>query len=92
MRVSGDRCEIGIHTDERYRRQGFAALTAAAMVQYCLSDGMTHIGWHCHTHNQASAATAEKVGFEHVLDHPLWQVRFREVDSPLVNDGLTGSE
>ena len=86
--VSRDRCEIGIHTDERYRRQGLATLTAAATVDYCLANGVPHIGWHCHSHNRPSAATAEKIGFEHVLDHPLWRVWFNEVDPPLVNGNL----
>lgn len=87
--MSGDRCEVGIHTDGRYRRQGLATLTAAAAVDYCLANGMTHIGWHCHSHNRPSAATAEKIGFEHLLDHPLWRMWSNEVDPLLVNGNIS---
>jgi len=34
--VSGDACEIGIHTHQDYRRRGLATLTATATVDYCL--------------------------------------------------------
>ena len=90
--VCGDRCEIGIHTDERYRQRGLATLTAAATVDYCLSNGLTQIGWHCHTSNRPSAATAEKVGFEHILDHPLWLVRLGETAPPPANGDAPSSE
>jgi len=86
--VSGSRCEIGIHTDERYRRRGFATLTVAAAVDYCLANGLTHIGWHCWSSNFLSAATARKVGFEKVLDHHAFHVWFNEVDSLLVNGNI----
>ncbi|MBN1148028.1 MAG: GNAT family N-acetyltransferase [Anaerolineales bacterium] len=62
--VSGEACEIGIGTDQRYRRRGLAALTVAAMVEYCLSRGYIQIGWHCLENNIGSWKTAEKVGFE----------------------------
>jgi RimJ/RimL family protein N-acetyltransferase len=62
--VSGNACEIGIHTREDYRRQGFAALTVAAAVDYALSDGFRCVGWHCDEYNLPSIKTAEKVGFK----------------------------
>jgi GNAT superfamily N-acetyltransferase len=67
--VSGRRCEIGIHTDERYRRRGFATRTAGRAVAHCLEAGLTDIGWHCWRDNVASAATAEAVGFKRTLEH-----------------------
>jgi RimJ/RimL family protein N-acetyltransferase len=73
--VSGHRCEVGIHTDESYRRRGFAKRTAAAAVEHCLASGLTDIGWHCWSGNTASAATAMAVGFEEVLQHPGVHVR-----------------
>ena len=82
--VYGQRCEIGIHTDENYRRQGFAALTVAATVDFCLGNGMTKIGWHCWAPNLASAATARKAGFRHVLDHPVYHAWFNAFDNCLV--------
>ena len=62
--VSGNACEIGIHTREDYRRQGLAALTAAATVDYALSSGFRYVGWHCDEYNLPSMKTAEKVGFK----------------------------
>jgi len=62
--VSGDACEIGIHTRPDHRRRGLATLTAAATVDYCLSHGFTSVGWHCDEYNAGSRGVAEKVGFE----------------------------
>jgi RimJ/RimL family protein N-acetyltransferase len=62
--VSGNACEIGIHTHEDYRRQGLATLTAAAAVDYSLSNGFSQVGWHCDEYNLGSIGVAEKVGFK----------------------------
>jgi RimJ/RimL family protein N-acetyltransferase len=62
--VSGVRCEIGIHTDARFQKRGFASLTVSATVAQALSRGLTEIGWHCWEHNHASNKTAQKVGFQ----------------------------
>jgi len=62
--VSGNACEIGIHTREDYRRQGLATLTAAAAVDYALSNKFRYVGWHCDEYNLPSIKTAEKVGFK----------------------------
>jgi RimJ/RimL family protein N-acetyltransferase len=61
--VSGHACEIGIHTRQDYRRQGLATLTAAAAVDYALSSGFRHVGWHCDEYNLGSIGVAEKAGF-----------------------------
>jgi RimJ/RimL family protein N-acetyltransferase len=68
--VSGAACEVGIGTAEGYRRRGFAALTLAATVEYCLSQGLTRIGWHCLENNTGSWKTAEKIGFERTRRYP----------------------
>jgi len=62
--VSGDACEIGIHTHEDYRRQGLATLTAAAAVDHALSRDFQQVGWHCDEYNPGSIGVAEKVGFK----------------------------
>ncbi len=62
--ISGDACEVGIHTHENYRRQGLATITAAATVDYALSNGFQYVGWHCDEYNLPSIKTAEKVGFK----------------------------
>lgn len=62
--ISGNTCEIGIHTHEHYRRQGLATLTVTAAVDYALSNGFTQVGWHCDEYNVGSIGVAEKAGFK----------------------------
>ena len=62
--VSGEDCEIGIHTHEDHRGRGLATLTAAATVDYALSNGFKRVGWHCDEYNLGSIGVAEKVGFK----------------------------
>ena len=75
---SGRQCEVGIETVEGYRRRGFATLTASALIEYAIANGITTIGWHCWADNEASIATARKVGFEKTLDYPVYFARFDE--------------
>ena len=73
--VAGDRAEMGIHTDEAFRRRGLATLTAATAVRHCLDHGVTEIGWRCHRVNRASAATARRIGFGKAMDYFAYEVR-----------------
>jgi RimJ/RimL family protein N-acetyltransferase len=82
--VAGKAYEMGIHTDEDYRRRGLATLTVAAAVEYCLARGATEIGWHCWSSNVASAATARKVGFEQTIEHPVYHAWYNRFDNLLV--------
>lgn len=59
-----DRIEIGIHTDDKYKRKGYGSIAVAATVEACLSSGINTIGWHCVGKNTGSIKTAEKVGFK----------------------------
>lgn len=63
------RCEVGIATQEDYRRRGLATITASAVVEHALSKGVSSIGWHCDASNQPSIATALKVGFKKVCEY-----------------------
>jgi RimJ/RimL family protein N-acetyltransferase len=65
----GEQAEIGIQTDPAYRRQGFGAITVAATVAACLTQGIHTIGWHCVATNIGSRKVAEKVGFRHCVDY-----------------------
>jgi len=78
--ISGNACEIGIQTAEDYRRRGLATLTIAATVDYCLSHGLTTIGWHCHEDNPGSRGVAEKVGFVKERDYVHYLCIADEVD------------
>lgn len=76
--VSGNACEIGIHTRPDYRRRGLATLTVAATVDYCLSHGFASVGWHCDEDNLGSIGVAEKVGFEKERDYVHYFYMFDE--------------
>jgi RimJ/RimL family protein N-acetyltransferase len=78
----GQRCEVGIATLEPYQRRGLATAMASAFIAQAWAKGVRHIGWHCYAGNVASAATALKAGFEHVVDHPAYVAWFEEVDGP----------
>lgn len=65
----GDRCEIGIATDEAHRRQGLATLTAAHMIRQAAARGIRRVGWHCWLRNEPSNATARKLGFRLAAEH-----------------------
>jgi RimJ/RimL family protein N-acetyltransferase len=72
-------CEIGIQTRPAYRRQGLAAITAAAAVDYALNNGFTKVGWHCNEDNVGSYKTAERVGFFHERDYTHFYCMFSSV-------------
>jgi len=77
----GRACHVGLYTREGYRRRGFATLVAAATVEACLAQGIEWIGWHCWENNLASAATAERVGFELAVDRPVYNGCFNSFDN-----------
>ena len=56
-------CEIGIHTDNEYRKQGFATKTITAMLNLSYTNDYHTVGWHCASDNIASYKTAETCGF-----------------------------
>lgn len=86
--ISGQRCELGVYTDRRYRRRGLATAVVAATVDHCLANDLPEIGWHCWSQNLASAAVARRVGFEEVGQHRAVHVWMNPVDGHLVNGNL----
>jgi RimJ/RimL family protein N-acetyltransferase len=72
------RYELGIETIEAYQRQGIAAHLAEAVIKHAFARGATEIGWHCWATNTPSVATALKVGFEKVLDYPVYFCQYRQ--------------
>ncbi|RPJ43971.1 MAG: GNAT family N-acetyltransferase, partial [Chloroflexi bacterium] len=65
----GDRCEIGVVTDRRYRRQGLGSLVVSAAVDACLARGYREIGWQCLSSNAGSIAVALRTGFVKERDY-----------------------
>jgi GNAT superfamily N-acetyltransferase len=60
--VLAGRTELGVGTDEGYRRMGLARAAASAAVEACLARGITDIGWHCHSSNAGSIRIAGAIG------------------------------
>ncbi len=56
---------IGIHTDERYRKNGFGKIVVSAVVKDCFNKGYEKINWLCVDTNKGSIALAEKLGFKY---------------------------
>ncbi len=69
--VARGRVEIGIKTETAYRRRGFGLLTASAMVEACLTEGLEP-HWECFWDNTPSVKLAERLGFERVADTPIY--------------------
>ena len=69
--VSSTRVEIDVHTEEEYRRKGFAVITASALIEECLRQGKQP-NWECFWENEESTALALKLGFEQLADYPVY--------------------
>lgn len=54
---------IGIHTDERYRKNGLAKKVIAQMIKTIFAQGYDEIEWLCVDSNKGSIALAEHMGF-----------------------------
>jgi RimJ/RimL family protein N-acetyltransferase len=70
--VGANNIELGLATIPEYRNQGYATLTSAACVEYCVEHQIVP-HWHCFKSNTASIAVAEKVGFEKVMEYPVYR-------------------
>lgn len=72
--VSSNQIDIGIHTSEKYRRQGLAAIAARKMIEYAISVNK-HPVWDCNVSNTGSMLTAKKVGFDIIAEHSFFTYR-----------------
>jgi RimJ/RimL family protein N-acetyltransferase len=75
---SAGRCEVGIEVLKPYRRRGLGTAMTGALVEHALSEGVSHIGWHCYAGNAASRATARRAGFRRVQDYAVLLIRLQE--------------
>jgi RimJ/RimL family protein N-acetyltransferase len=71
--------DAGLFTLEAYRRRGLATVCTAAAVEHGLSHGLSAINWTCMADNAGSFRIAEKLGFEQLQDHLLYDLIFDEV-------------
>ena len=60
--VTSEFVDIGIETQEAFRRKGLAVCAAAAVMQAIIRQGKTPV-WACHAANTGSVKTAQKLGF-----------------------------
>lgn len=60
--VFGSRAELGVGSDEGFRRLGLARAAAAAAVAECLRRGIVDVAWHCHASNAGSIRIAAAIG------------------------------
>lgn len=60
---------IGIHTDERYRKNGFGKIVVSATIKDCFAKGYETIDWLCVDSNKSSSIIAEKLGFKYNNDY-----------------------
>jgi GNAT superfamily N-acetyltransferase len=74
--VGRGKCGIGIETGEEYKQLGCATAAASALVDYCLSRGITPY-WDSWEDNIPSIRTAQKVGFVKISD---FSVHFGSLD------------
>ena len=85
---SGDRCEVGIATDTRYRRRGLATAMTATLIAHAQARGISRIGWHCWASNRPSAATALRAGFTRRQDYPVYFAWFDPIANLAVNGNV----
>jgi hypothetical protein len=72
---TGSKCELGIATVEDQRKKGYATLVANTVINHASEHGINEIGWHCWKNNIPSIKTAMKLGFEHIRDYKIQNVR-----------------
>ena len=72
--VSSRQIDIGIETKESHRRKGLAVIVAQKMAEYVLSIGKEPV-WDCDAANAGSRATAERAGFEVVLQYAYYKAK-----------------
>jgi len=66
----GNRFEVGLETIEDHRWKGIATAMGKTLANKAKANGYEHLGWHCWTWNEASNATAIKLGLKLVAEYP----------------------
>jgi GNAT superfamily N-acetyltransferase len=70
---SDNQLEIGIETSEKYRGKGYAQNVCAALIQYCVANGLEPV-WSCREENIASYQLAQKLGFVPTIYIPYYRL------------------
>ncbi len=67
---TGGRFEVGVETVEEHCCKGVATALTQALGKMGVKKGFHRMGWHCWASNEASNATARRVGFKLVAEYP----------------------
>ena len=65
-----DRFEVGVETVEEHRRKGIATAMVKNLAKMGKEKGFHRMGWHCWANNEASNATAHKLGLKFIAEYP----------------------
>ena len=71
--VGDGKCDVSLHTVEKFRKKGYATLTTFAFIEACIAEGLTPV-WHTTTGNVASDRIAERMGFERIGDFTMYTI------------------
>ena len=70
----GGRFEVGVETVEEHRCKGIATALTKTLARMGREKGFSRMGWHCWASNEASNATARRLGFKLVAEYPAVQI------------------
>ena len=68
-------CGIGVETVKQFQKQGVASSTATKLLQHCAQRNIKP-HWNCWVSNIPSVKTAEKCGFEKLLEYKVIFIKF----------------
>jgi len=71
--IHDNKLELGIETLPEFRGKGFARLTCAALIDYCLENHFEPV-WACRLENTGSYLLAQKLGFEPYTEIPYYRL------------------
>jgi len=71
--INETQLELGIETMDKYRGLGFASLTCAKLIDYCLENNLEPV-WSCNKTNVGSSSLAKKLGFEQTVTLPYYKL------------------
>lgn len=83
--VVEDRCELGVETEEDYRKKGYCTQVVIAALNHCKNSNIKNVGWHCWDNNIPSYKLAEKVGFEQKKNIKVYFGWYDLYDNYLIN-------
>ncbi|SFL91432.1 GNAT acetyltransferase [Gracilibacillus orientalis] len=72
--ATNNQCELGLMTDEAYRKKGYAKAVALACVNFCVDHNKKPV-WNCDDENTGSILVAESVRLQKVLNYNVFQLK-----------------